>query len=111
MDGLRIFVVFAVIIAAFAAVVKVFMPATVQMHAPLIGPTAITPMPPIPVTPLDRYSEGSQSRLAVYITDENSNWIGITHGLKTIGVPFVLTTDPERALQHDVIFVYPMISK
>ena len=110
MDGLRIFVVFAMIIAAFAAVVKVFMPSAVQMHAPLIGPTTITPMPPIPVTSLDRYSEGSQSRLAVYITDENSNWIGIAHGLKTIGVPFILTTDPQRALKHDVVFVYPMIS-
>ena len=48
--------------------------------------------------------------MAVLITDENSNWLGVAHGFKTIGIPFILTTDVERALTHDAVFVYPMIS-
>lgn len=110
MDGLRIFVVMTVILAVFVGIVNLFMPERVQMHAALIGPDARSPMAAIAATTIEHYSEGTESRLAVYITDEKSNWIGVAHGLKTIGVPFILTTDPKRALQHEVVFVYPMIS-
>lgn len=56
------------------------------------------------------YANGSASRMAVLLTNENSNWLGLAHGLKTIGIPFVITKDYQRALTHDVVFVYPSIS-
>jgi len=61
-------------------------------------------------TPYKIYSEGSSSRMAVLLTDEKSNWLGLAHGLKTIGIPFIITKDHKRALNHDVVFVYPAIS-
>ena len=76
----------------------------------LEGPGTVTPLPVITPTSSKKYSEGSTSRLAIYLTDENSNWLGLAHGLKSIGVPFLITTDHEKALQHDVVLVYPMIS-
>ena len=70
----------------------------------------MTPVPVIGPTSYKNYEQGSPSRLAVLLTDENSNWLGLAHGLKTIGVPFLITTDYEAALQHDVVLVYPIIS-
>jgi hypothetical protein len=59
---------------------------------------------------LARYSTGSSSRLAVLLTDADSAWLGLAHGLKSIGVPFVITRDYRVALRHKVVFVYPYLS-
>ena len=56
------------------------------------------------------YEQGSSSRLSILLTDTNSAWLGLVHGLKTIGVPFRITTDVDEALNHKVVLVYPMIS-
>ncbi|MFM2136045.1 MAG: hypothetical protein RL021_1445 [Bacteroidota bacterium] len=57
-----------------------------------------------------QYQEGGESRLAILLTDPNSSWIGVAQGLKTIGVPFIITDDYKRALRHKVVLVYPVIS-
>ena len=57
-----------------------------------------------------KYSTGSISRLAVLLTDTNASWLGIAHGLKSIGVPFIITTDYRKAVQHSVVMVYPIVS-
>jgi len=57
-----------------------------------------------------RYAEGSTSRLAVLLTDPESSWLGLAHGLKSMGIPFILTQDPQRALRHSALLVYPTIS-
>jgi hypothetical protein len=57
-----------------------------------------------------RYAGGSASRLAVLLTDPESSWLGLAHGLKSMGIPFVLTSDPQRALKHRALLVYPTIS-
>ncbi len=57
-----------------------------------------------------RYAEGSTSRLAVLLTDPESSWLGLAHGLKSMGIPFILTSDPQRALEHRALLVYPTIS-
>ncbi len=57
-----------------------------------------------------RFSSGSISRLAILLTDTNASWLGIAHGLKTIGVPFIITTDYRKAIQHNVLMVYPIVS-
>ena len=57
-----------------------------------------------------RFSSGSINRLAILLTDTNASWLGIAHGLKTIGVPFIITTDYRKAIQHNVLMVYPIVS-
>lgn len=74
------------------------------------GPVAATVVPsPIPAR-WNQYSEGTTSALAILLTDPDSAWLGLAHGLKTIGVPFRFTTDVQQALQHRVVLVYPTIS-
>jgi peptidoglycan/xylan/chitin deacetylase (PgdA/CDA1 family) len=56
------------------------------------------------------FSTGGQSRLAVLLTDTTVPWLPLAHGLRTIGVPFVITRDYRAALTHQVVLVYPIIS-
>jgi hypothetical protein len=57
-----------------------------------------------------KFSGGTSSRLAILLTDTTASWLGIAHGLKSIGVPFMITTDYKKAIEHKVILVYPVIS-
>ena len=56
------------------------------------------------------YDEGAVSRLAILLTDEQSDWLGLAHGLKSIGIPFRITRDASEAVKHKVVLVYPTIS-
>ena len=75
------------------------------------GPSNVTTVPP-PARPTlwNQYAQGTRTRLAVLLTDPSSAWLGLAHGLKTIGVPFVITQNYAEALTHQVVLVYPMIS-
>ncbi len=44
------------------------------------------------------------------VTDPASNWLGLVHGFKSIGLPFVITQDYKQALEHGMVLVYPEIS-
>jgi hypothetical protein len=48
--------------------------------------------------------------LAILLTDPDSSWLGLVHGLKSIGIPFRITRDVHEALAHQVVLVYPTIS-
>jgi peptidoglycan/xylan/chitin deacetylase (PgdA/CDA1 family) len=74
------------------------------------GPTEPTVLPAKQPVQWATYDRGGESRLAILLTDPNSGWLGLVHGLKTIGVPFRLTTDWQQALRHRVVMVYPIIS-
>lgn len=76
----------------------------------VMGPEDKSVFPEKTPTPITRYSSGSTSRLAVLLTDTNASWLGIAHGLKSIGVPFIITTDYRKAIQHNVVMVYPIVS-
>ncbi len=76
----------------------------------LHGPDAATRILPGPPTPVDRYAGGGESRLAILLTDPGSPWLGLVHGLKSIGVPFTVTEDWREAVRHRVVLVYPEIS-
>jgi hypothetical protein len=56
------------------------------------------------------YATGSTSRLAVLLTDTTALWLPLAHGLRSIGVPFVITRDYHEALRHRVVLVYPTVS-
>ena len=58
----------------------------------------------------ENYNNGESSRLAIWLTDENSNWVALLSGLKTIGIPFRITKDYKEALSHNVVLTYPYIS-
>ncbi|EFX60092.1 hypothetical protein DAPPUDRAFT_125537, partial [Daphnia pulex] len=74
------------------------------------GPDHATIVPPRVPTAWTSYGEGSKSRLAILLTDPDSCWLGLAHGLKSIGLPFLITRDVSEALTHQVVLVYPMIS-
>jgi hypothetical protein len=109
--------VFARILIAvclFAALVwmsrPVFLPQDLYLFPGVAGPEGISMVAEPNPSSLLRYSAGSPSRLAILLTDPDASWLGLAHGLKSIGVPFIITHDYQRALQHKVIFVYPSIS-
>jgi len=94
------------------ALAVLFFPKSNNLHSfnDLTGPTESSEKIYFNPTSYGTYSEGSSSRMAVLLTDENSNWLGLAHGLKTIGIPFLMTKDYERATSHDVVMVYPAVS-
>ncbi len=61
-------------------------------------------------TSWQKYSQGANNRLAILLTDSTSSWLGVAHGMKTLGIPFIITTDYKKAIEHKVVMVYPMIS-
>ncbi len=76
----------------------------------LRGPLHTTTVPRTPPTAPGGYGKGGASRLAILLTDPQSNWLGLAHGLKSIGLPFTVTEDYREAVRHRVVLVYPTIS-
>ena len=74
------------------------------------GPDDATVVPRHVPTTWTTYEPGSTSRLAILLTDPDSSWLGLAHGLKSIGIPFRMTRNVHEALAHKVVLVYPMIS-
>ncbi len=74
------------------------------------GPSEASSLPANSRTSIAAYAQGGASRLAILVTDPDSDWLGLAHGLKTIGVPFVITEHYQEALEHKVVMVYPTIS-
>ena len=57
------------------------------------------------------FSGGETSRLAFLLTDPDSAWLGLVHGMKSFGIPFLITDSVDEALMHDVVLVYPRIDR
>src|SRR5689334_479079 len=111
--GLRakLIIAFGVIAIAVAALAyRATRPPEIYVFAGVAGPDTPTILPPPVATPWQKYSGGSPSRLAILLTDEDAPWLGLAHGLKSIGVPFAITTDYAEAVRHRVVLVYPRIS-
>ena len=73
------------------------------------GPEGVSVVTTPQPTLLQPYGTPSKSRLAVLITDPASSWLGLVHGFKSAGLPFVITEDYKQALEHAVVVVYPEI--
>ena len=111
--GLRakLIIAFGVLAIALAALAyRVTRAPEIYVFAGVAGPDAPTIVPPPVDTPWQKYGGGSKSRLAILLTDEHAPWLGLAHGLKSIGVPFTITTDYAEAVAHRVVLVYPRIS-
>ena len=74
------------------------------------GPDSATPVKAAERTSWTRYAGGSPSRLAILLTDSVSGWLGLAHGLETIGVPFTITRDWTEAVRHRLVLVYPQLA-
>jgi hypothetical protein len=104
----------SLIAAALLLVIVTYVVQTIRLEVfvfeGLSGPSKLTVVPPPDPEPLSSYTKGSSSRLAILLTDTESSWLGLAHGLKSLGVPISVTTDHRRALEHRAVLVYPMIS-
>ncbi len=88
----------------------VLKPDDIYLFDGINGPQGTSVVPsPVPASP-SAYRSGASNSLAVLLTEPSSNWLGVAHGLKTIGVPFVVTRDYQEALTHRVILVYPTLT-
>lgn len=77
----------------------------------VVGPDEKTVIPPPEKSSWENYAEGSNSRLAILLTEEDTLWLGLVNGLKSRGIPFVITDDLQKAVQHKVVLAYPFISR
>ena len=84
----------------------------------VVGPVTATTIPDLspPKTQISAYTRNNYSsaiphtnRLAIWVIDDQSHWIGLAHGLKTMGVPFTVTQNLDEALRHRVVIVYPYV--
>ncbi|HKY02877.1 MAG TPA: polysaccharide deacetylase family protein [Burkholderiales bacterium] len=82
----------------------------VHVFAGVSGPAESTPVAAAVQTNWQSFSQGGPSRLAVLLTEDDSSWLGLIHGLKTIGVPFIVTRDYREAIKHKVVYVYPSLT-
>jgi len=111
MKNLRVLAVIAVFIGGFAYLVSFSKPGpAMQIFAGISGPSEKTVVATSKETHWQNYSSGSDSRLAIFLTQPKSNWLGLAHGLKSIGVPFSITNDYAEALRHKVVIAYPLVS-
>lgn len=74
----------------------------------LSGPSVETILPKLKPTPWQNFHEGNKNRLSILLTDPSAYWLDFAHALKTIGIPFSITTDINEALQHQVVIIYPL---
>lgn len=91
-------------------VVRHFLNDSVFRFAGLAGPAQVSVVRAERVTPIKLFGGGDSSRMAILLTDRNSSWLGLVHGLKSFGIPFSLTEDYQEALKHRVVMIYPVVS-
>lgn len=76
----------------------------------LSGPEVGTVLPEQNTTSWKNFAKGSTSGIAILLTDTHSSWLALAHGLKAVGIPFLITQNYKAALRHQVVMVYPELS-
>ena len=76
----------------------------------LEGPLADTPVAEPKAPRIEDYGSGGPTRLAVLVTDIDSDWIGMVRALKARGIPTTFTRDVTEATKHHAVIAYPLIS-
>ena len=59
---------------------------------------------------IEDHGGGGVTRLAVLVTDIDSDWIGMVRALKARGIPATFTRNVGEATRHHAVIAYPMIS-
>ena len=73
----------------------------------LTGPKERTTVPASVAAKPEDFDHGTASRLALLVTSADSSWLGLAHGLRSIGIPARITRDAGAALAHRVVVLYP----
>src|SRR5215469_9646143 len=102
----RVAVAIGSVIAVAALADYALKPQSVYVFKGVAGPAEKTVVAPPVAASFTEYGSGGTSRLAILLTDEASPWLGLAHGLKSIGVPFTITKDYAEAVRHRVVMVY-----
>jgi hypothetical protein len=76
----------------------------------LAGPTQVSTLRAERPTSIADFEGGAPSRMAILLTEKDSSWLGLVHGLKSFGIPFTVTEDFREAFKHRVVMVYPVVS-
>ena len=76
----------------------------------VVGPASVSTVEPPALARIDAFDTRSPHRLAVLVTDPDSDWLGLLRGFRSHGVPVRFTRDPDTALEHRVVLVYPIVS-
>jgi hypothetical protein len=85
-------------------------PVSLYLFEGLQGPAKESVLKPPVNARWQDYESGSDTHLAILLTDPASAWMGLAQGFRNAGIPFVITQDTQRALRHRVVLVYPTIS-
>jgi len=111
---MRLFLQKTLLLLPVLLIVAVLMlwPSDDARFSSLLGPEEPTLLP-VPgrylPQPLE-FARHGHNAVALLITDTNSSWYGLVSGLSAIGVPVRVVASVEEALQHQVIFIYPLLS-
>jgi hypothetical protein len=97
-------------LAAGAALLSLACQRSDDLFPGVRGPLERSALPKAEPATWSDFQQGSPSRLAILLTDSGSCWLGLAQGLKTIGLPFIVTQDYREAVRHRVVAVYPTIS-
>ncbi len=83
-----------------------------RLYPGVSGPAEATPPLAAAELPLARDTcRGTPAtRPALLLTDTESAWLGLVHGLRAVGLPLCITRDWKEALEHKVVIVYPVLS-
>lgn len=57
--------------------------------------------------PVHDFPESFPLQVAVYLTQPQQHILGLVHALREMGIPFFVTTDFNRALNHPLLIIYP----
>jgi len=106
----RTLVIIAICIALAALGLAWLRQAPVALSGLEDGPDTASTLPSPPPADWRDYTTAGSPRLAILLTEPRSAWLGLAHGLRTIGIPFTLTDDVEAATEHEVVLVYPVVS-
>ncbi len=98
-------------IIALAVTIIFSFPSEKPVFPDLVGPATATPLPVVgPATSPASYQQNGRHALAIWLRDEESSWIGLVHGLSSIGVPVRVVDNIDAALEHQVIIIYPTLT-
>lgn len=59
--------------------------------------------------PAEQFPEKFPMQVAVYWTKPDEGTLGIRHSLGEMGIPFFITRDLDRAMQHQLVILYPEV--
>ncbi len=75
----------------------------------VVGPDTASVVSPPQYTELSATTLGKQ-HLAIYLSNDEGQWLGFVNGFKSIGIPFIVTDNLADALEYQCVILYPLVS-